>query len=274
MVMSGWLSTGGEHAAEDHDDEHHEHRSRWPLIAAVGAGLLYFGAGFFFVGLDIVPTVIPLGLAGVGAVGMLAGLFGWAYEAFLAPSAGHGTGHAGLYTTTMILFLASDVATFSAGFIYYAFVRAGAWETSHELLTPLVFINTALLIASSVTVHYSHESLEAGDRKKFLGLLGATVALGVLFLGGQVYEYYELLVVEGFSLTTGILGSAFYGLTGLHGLHVALGVLLLGIAFARSLRGEYSEDHDTAIRTTSLYWHFVDVVWVFLVVVVYVGASL
>ena len=272
--MSGWLSSAGGHAEDDHDGEHHEHRSRWPLIAAVGAGLLYFGAGFFFVGLDIVPTVIPLGLAGVGAVGMLAGLFGWAYEAFLAPSAGHGTGHAGLYTTTMILFLASDVATFSAGFIYYAFVRAGAWETSHEILGPLVIANTALLVASSFTFHYGHHALEAGNRKKFLGLLGATLLLGLVFLGGQVFEYYELLVVEGFSITTGVLGSAFYGLTGLHGLHVALGVLLIAIAFGRSLRGEYGPGHDTAIKTTSLYWHFVDVVWIFLVVVVYVGASI
>lgn len=268
--MSGWLNTAGGHAEEG--EEHHEHRSRWPLIAALGAGMLYFGAGFFFIGLDIVPIVVPLGLAGVGTVGMLAGLFGWAYEAFLAPGSGHG-GHADLYSTTMILFLASDVATFSAGFIYYAFVRAGAWETSHHLLTPLVAINTALLVASSVTIHYGHHALEAGDRKKFLGLLGATLALGVVFLGGQVYEYYELLVVEGFSLTSGVLGSAFYGLTGLHGLHVALGVLLIAIAFGRSLRGEYGPGHDTAIRTTSLYWHFVDAVWIFLVVVLYVGAS-
>jgi len=271
--MSGWLSTAGGHAEEDHGGEEHDHSSVWPLVAAVGAGMLYLGAGLYFVGLDLVPALIPIGLTAAGGLGLVGGLFGWAYEAFLAPRTGHGGGSADLYTTTMILFLVSDVATFSAGFIYYAFIRAGAWETTHELLTPLVFINTALLIASSVTVHYSHESLEAGDRTKFLGLLGATVALGVLFLGGQVYEYYELLVVEGFSLTTGILGSAFYGLTGLHGLHVALGVLLLGIAFARSLRGEYSPDHDTSIRTTSLYWHFVDVVWIFLVVVLYVGAT-
>ena len=271
--MSGWLSSAGGHAEDDHDGEHHEHRSRWPLIAAIGAGLLYLGAGFFFVG-DIVPVLIPVGLAGVGSVGLLAGLFGWAYEAFLAPTSGHSSGGADLYATTMILFLASDLATFSAGFIYYAFVRAGAWEASHGLLTPLVFINTALLVASSFTIHYSHHALEEGDRKTFLGLLGVTLVLGVVFLGGQVYEYYELLVVEGFSLTSGVLGSAFYGLTGLHGLHVALGVLLIAIAFGRSLRGEYGPGQDTAIRTTSLYWHFVDVVWVFLVVVLYVGASI
>jgi cytochrome c oxidase subunit 3 len=220
--------------------------------------------------------LIPAGLAGVGTLGLLAGLFGWAYEAFIAPRSGHGTS-ADVYTTTMVLFLVSDVATFSAGFIYFAFIRSAEfWPPSHlpPLLGSLVVINTTLLLASSVTIHYSHEALEAGDQRKFLGLLGATLALGVVFLGGQVYEYYELLVVDGFSITTGVLGSAFYGLTGLHGLHVALGVLLIAIAFGRALRGEYTAEHDTAIQTTSLYWHFVDAVWIFLVVVLYVGASI
>jgi cytochrome c oxidase subunit 3 len=268
--MAGSTTTAGDHAEDEHD-----HRSRWPLVAAIGAGTLYLGAGFFFVGIDLVPVFIPAALAGVGAIGLLAGLFGWAYEAFFA---GHGDTHAGsdIYTTTMILFLVSDFSTFSAGFIYYAFIRAGAWPPDHlpPLLGSLVAINTALLVASSGTIHYSHHALKTGDRKRYLGLMGATLGLGVIFLGGQILEYYELLVVDGFSLSTGVLGSAFYGLTGLHGLHVALGVLLIAIVFARSLRGNYSPEQDTAIRTTSLYWHFVDVVWLFLVVVLYVGASL
>jgi len=267
--MAGSTSMASEHAEEEH-----EHRSRWPLVAAIGAGLLYLGAGFYFVGVDLIPLPIPLGLAGVGAVGLLVGLFGWAHEAFIADYAKAYTGEADVYTTAMILFLVSDVATFSAGFIYYAFVRAGEWSHPHDLLGILVVANTALLIASSVTIHYSHHALEEGNRGRFLALLGVTVGLGVVFLAGQVYEYYELLVVEGFSLTSGVLGSAFYGLTGLHGLHVALGVLLLAIAFGRALRGHYSPERDTAIKTTSLYWHFVDVVWIFLVVVLYVGASL
>ena len=260
--------------AGDHAEEEHEHRSKWPLVAAIGAALLYLGAGFYFVGLDLVPAPIPIGLAGVGTVGLLLGLFGWAHEAFIADYAAAYTGEADVYTTAMILFLVSDVATFSAGFIYYAFIRAGAWTNPHHLLGPIVFVNTALLLASSVTIHYSHHALVEGNQRRFLGLLGATLGLGIIFLGGQIFEYYELLIVDGFSLTSGVLGSAFYGLTGLHGLHVALGVLLLAIAFGRAVRGEYSQEHDTAIRTTSLYWHFVDVVWVFLVVVVYVGASI
>jgi len=271
--MAGSTTTASDHADGDHAEGEHEHRSRWPLIAAVGAGALYLGAGFSFVGIDLVPALIPIGLAGVGAIGLLSGLFGWAYAAFCA---GHGDSHGSdIYTTTMVLFLVSDLSTFSAGFIYYAFIRAGAWPPDHlpPLLGSLVAINTALLVASSVTIHYGHHALEAGDRKRYLGLMGATLGLGIIFLGGQLLEYYELLVVDGFSLSDGVLGSAFYGLTGLHGLHVSMGAVLLGIVFVRAYYGQYSAERHTSVSTASMYWHFVDVVWIFLVVVLYVGAN-
>lgn len=273
LDMAG--STAQGHATEDHEAEH-EHRSRWPLVAAVGAGALYLGAGLFFVGLDLIPVFIPLALTGAGALGLVGGLAGWANEAFISEYRATRGDSGSLYDTTMILFLASDVATFSAGFVYYFFVRAGEWPPAElpPLLGSLVLVNTVLLLASSVTLHYSHHALEAGNRKRFLGLLGVTLTLGVVFVGGQVLEYVEFVVGDGFTLSSGVFASAFYGLTGLHGLHVALGVVLLAIAFGRALRGHYSEERDTAIRTTSLYWHFVDGVWVFLVVVLYVGASI
>ncbi|WP_254271062.1 cytochrome c oxidase subunit 3 [Haloarcula marina] len=263
------------HASEGEHDEH-DHRSRWPLVAAVGAAGLYLGAGLFFIGRDLVPTLLPTSLVAAGAIGLVVGLAGWANEAFIAGyRQAAGTGTRDLYTNAMVLFLVSDVATFSAGFVYYAFIRAGAWppDPLPGLLGSLVVVNTALLLASSVTIHYGHEALEDGDRRKFLGLLGATLLLGVVFLGGQAYEYYELLVESGFTLSSGVLGSAFFGLTGLHGLHVSLGVVLIAIAFGRALRGHYSPERDTAIRTTSLYWHFVDAVWILLVVVLYVGSA-
>jgi cytochrome c oxidase subunit 3 len=175
----------------------------------------------------------------------------------------------------MVLFLLSDVATFSAGFVYYAFVRVGAWPPEHlpPLLGSLVAANTLLLLASSVTLHYGHAALESGDRRRFVGLLAVTVALGVVFVAGQALEYYEFVAGEGFTLSSGAFASAFYGLTGLHGLHVCLGVVLLAIVLARALRGEYSAERDASVRTASLYWHFVDAVWVFLVAVLYVGAT-
>jgi cytochrome c oxidase subunit 3 len=174
----------------------------------------------------------------------------------------------------MALFLLSDVATFAAGFVYYAFVRVGPWPPSDlpPLLGSLVLVNTAVLVVSSGTIHLAHGALDSGRRERFVAWLAVTVGLGVVFVGGQALEYYEFVVEEGFSLSSGAFGSAFYGLTGLHGLHVTLGVVLLASLLVRALRGHYAEGRDTAVRTVSLYWHFVDAVWLFLVVVLYVGA--
>ena len=267
--MAGTTQVAGESV-----DGHH--RSRWPLVAALGAAGLYAGVGLSLVGFDLVPWFLPLALGVAGGSGLLVGLAGWAYEAFLAGHSSSAADLSGLYTGGMVLFLVSDVATFSAGFVYYGFIRVGAWPPDHlpSLLGSLVAVNTLLLLASSVTLHYGHEALEEGNRRRFVGLLGATFGLGVVFLAGQVYEYYEFVVGEGFTLSTGVFASAFYGLTGLHGLHVSLGVVLLGFVLGRALRGDYSAEHDTSVRTVSLYWHFVDAVWVFLVAVLYVGATL
>ena len=176
----------------------------------------------------------------------------------------------------MVLFLGSEIATFGAGFVYYFFIRSGAWSTEGfpELLGSLILINTTILLVSSVTLHFAHTALRTGNRKRFVRLLGLTLLLGIVFIGGQVYEYYEFIVHEGFTLSGGAFNSAFYGLTGLHGLHVSLGALLLGIVFVRSLLGQYSAERHTSVSTVSMYWHFVDVVWVFLVVALYVGASI
>jgi cytochrome c oxidase subunit 3 len=175
----------------------------------------------------------------------------------------------------MVLFLATDVATFGAGFVYYFFVRADPWPPAHlpELLGSLVVINTAILVASSVTLHLAHRSLDRDDRTRFLTWLGLTVVLGAVFVGGQALEYYEFVVAEGFTITSGVFGSAFYGLTGLHGFHVTLGVAILVVILVRGLRGGYGPDRDTSVATASLYWHFVDAVWLFLVAVLYVGAA-
>lgn len=266
----------GTTAAGDHHEGEHEHRSRWPLVAAVGAAGIYAGVGLALVGLDLVPLPIPLALIGGGVLALVVGLAGWTYEAFVADYWARQADRARIYRAGMVLFLVSDVATFAAGFVYYFFVRSsdvwGAGDVPH-LLGSLVLVNTVVLLASSVTVHYAHGALERDDRRQFLAGLGVTVLLGVVFLGGQALEYYELLVVDGFTISTGVFGSAFYGLTGLHGAHVALGVVMLAVTFGRALRGHYSAERATAVSTVSLYWHFVDAVWVFLVLVVYAGAD-
>jgi cytochrome c oxidase subunit 3 len=107
-------------------------------------------------------------------------------------------------------------------------------------------------------------------------LLGVTLLLGVVFIAGQAYEYYEFIVHKGFALGSGdfsqVFASGFYALTGLHGLHVSLGAVLIAIVFVRALRGQYSSERHVSVSTVSMYWHFVDIVWIFLVVVLYVGA--
>jgi len=218
--------------------------------------------------------------ATVGSIGLfLVGIYGWLYHAFVVDFWERGTDqHSGrTLKFAMLLFLGSEVATFGAGFVYYFFVRGtDVWLAADipEVWGSLVVVNTVILIISSVTLHYSHVALRNGNRSGFLKLLGVTLLLGIVFIGGQVYEYYEFIVHKGFTIGEGIYGSAFYGLTGLHGLHVTMGAVLLGIVFVRGWYGQYSPERHTSVSTASMYWHFVDVVWVFLVVVLYVGAAL
>jgi cytochrome c oxidase subunit 3 len=254
--------------------------SWWPFITAVGAAGIYVAAALFVLGRGeealVGPSVGPA--AFIGSVGLfLVGLYGWLYHAFVVNFWERGTDEhgGGTLRMAMILFLATEVATFGAGFVYYFFIRVGTWPPDNlpPLVGSLIAINTTILVVSSFTLHFAHTALRKGNRSRFLGLLGFTLLLGVVFIGGQIYEYYEFIVHEGFTLTGGAFGSAFYGLTGLHGLHVTLGAVLLGIVFFRGLKGQYSADRHTSVSTASMYWHFVDVVWIFLVVVLYVGAE-
>jgi cytochrome c oxidase subunit 3 len=256
--------------------------SWWPFIAALGGSGFYIGAALFVLGRGEDPIISPM-IGGavfvLSTVVFLSGLYGWLYHAFIVDFwEGEASSFGFPLKLTMLLFLGTEVATFGGGFIYYFFIRAGAWGnlpaivTEGDVLSTLVIANTFVLIASSVTMHYAHHALLADNRTRFVRLLGTTLGLGLVFLAGQVYEYYEFIVHYGFSLTDGAYGSAFYGLTGLHGLHVGLGAVLLSIVFVRALYGHYSAEKHVSVSTVSMYWHFVDIVWVFLVVVLYAGA--
>jgi cytochrome c oxidase subunit 3 len=150
-------------SAGDHGD--HEHTSRWPLVTAVGATSLYVGVGLALVGLDLVPGVLPAVLVAGGVLGFVGGLAGWFVEAFLGDY-WEREGRDDIYTGGMVLFLVSDVATFLGGFVYYAFIRVGTWPPSElpPLLGSLVVVNTLILVASSLTLHYGHDALESGNR--------------------------------------------------------------------------------------------------------------
>ncbi|QGX94897.1 heme-copper oxidase subunit III [Haloplanus rallus] len=254
--------------------------SWWPFITALGAGGIYLGAALFIVSggseSTIDPMLAPLATsASVGA--FLFGLYGWIYHAFVTEfwSSGADETSASALRWGMIAFLGSEIATFGGVFTYYFFIRAGTWPPGElpHLTGSLVIINTAILVASSLTLHWAHVAIRNDDRRKFaLGLL-STLILGLVFIGGQVYEYYEFIVHTEFTVTSGLFGSAFYGLTGLHGLHVSLGGVLLAIVTIRALAGQYSAERHVSVSTVSMYWHFVDVVWIFLVVILYLGGS-
>lgn len=131
--------------------------------------------------------------------------------------------------------------------------------------------NTIILLSSSVTVHIAHLGLLNGNRKKFNLWLGISVALACIFLFLQYEEYYEAYAHFGLTLDSGIYGSTFFMLTGFHGFHVAMGMTMLAIQLIRSLKaGHFTPDDHFGFEASSWYWHFVDVVWVFLFLFVYI----
>ena len=140
----------------------------------------------------------------------------------------------------------------------------GAW------VKYLPFWNTLVLLSSSVTVHFAHTSLKNDNRKGFMGWLGLTVLLGVIFLILQVAEYIEAYGHLGLTLDSGIYGSTFFVLTGFHGFHVTLGTFMLLVQLIRAKRGHFSHDDCFGFEASSWYWHFVDVVWVGLFFFVYI----
>ncbi|MFY4812518.1 cytochrome c oxidase subunit 3 [Haloarcula argentinensis] len=286
------MSVSDEHADDGHGEHHlpatedwphgFGEASWWPFVTAIGGSGIYVSAALLVLSMGenaLVSQTVGAG-AMAGSVGLfLVGIYGWLYHAFVSDFWERGTDYHSDKTLkfAMLLFLGSEIATFGAGFVYYFIVRGGeVWTQAAvpEVFGSLVIVNTLLLIASSVTLHYSHIALRSGNRSRFLKLMGATLLLGIVFIGGQVYEYYEFIVHKGFSIGGGIYGSAFYGLTGLHGLHVTMGAVLLGIVFIRGYYGQYSAERHTSVSTASMYWHFVDIVWIFLVVVLYMGANL
>jgi cytochrome c oxidase subunit 3 len=167
--------------------------------------------------------------------------------------------------------IASEVMLFSALFAAYFVIRSdsGAWPPENfglerpEILLP--GFNTLLLVSSSVTMQLGVRAAARGDRGRLLRWLVATVGLGVVFLGIQAYEYAN----NGFGLGDGVFGSTFYTLTGFHGAHVLVGLLFIAIVANRARRGLVTADRHTAVEAASYYWHFVDVVWLFLFSSVY-----
>jgi cytochrome c oxidase subunit 3 len=177
----------------------------------------------------------------------------------------------------MILFITSEVMFFSGLFAAYFSVRANApqWppaalEFEHNPLQifPLVGPATVLLIASSFTCQFAVWAIRRDDRTAFLRHMGVTLVLGVIFLIMQAIDY-ALLYSEGMTLAAGAFGTTYYTLTGFHGAHVFGGTVMLAMVLYRGMAGQFSSRHHDAVEATSLYWHFVDVVWIILFSTIY-----
>ena len=131
-------------------------------------------------------------------------------------------------------------------------------------------LNTAILLASGVTITIAHWGLQKDNRSQLILWLFLTVALGLTFLGFQAYEYAHAYTELGLTLKTGVYGATFYMLTGFHGLHVTLGTIMLIVIWFRCVKGHFSPQNHFGFEAVAWYWHFVDVVWLGLFIFVYV----
>ena len=283
-------------------NQEHEHyyvpeQSPWPIVGAVALFFIAVGAGL---------TVMEVGKEGGSGVYLLyAGiavllymLFGWFKNVI------HESGQMDRsFRQGMSWFIFSEVMFFMAffGALFYARMISVPWlggagnnAMTNEVLWPtfeamwplvvtpsgdttqamgwqgLPLINTLILIASSVTLHFAHVAMENNKRKPLKVFLGLTVLLGVCFLALQVEEYVHAYNDLNLTLDAGVYGNTFFLLTGFHGMHVTLGAILLFVILIRILKGHFTKEKHFAFQAAAWYWHFVDVVWLCLFVFVYV----
>jgi len=269
--------------------------SLYPFILSTGMFTLALGFILKMNGFAPGPWIM---LAGAGIIGYV--LFGW-FGKIIGESEGgaYRDWEDKSFRYGMIWFIASEVMFFAAffGALFYMRVLSvpelGAMEAAHGTtlypgftgawpsagpkgpqFTPMgawgiPAINTALLLSSGVTITIAHWGLLKNNRAQLnLGLF-ATIALGVVFLALQAYEYYHAYTELGLTLKAGAYGATFFMLTGFHGFHVTLGAIMLTVIFGRTLKGHFTPDRHFAFEGVAWYWHFVDVVWLLLFVLVY-----
>ena len=190
--------------------------------------------------------------------------------------------HIDAYTNTgisntklgMWLFLASECLLFG-GLIttYLLYKHPLEGPTPHEIFDiPFTSTSSFVLLMSSLTMVLAVSAIERGEHQRMRVWIGATAVLGATFIAGQIYEF-TVFVREGLGFTTSRFSSAFYTLTGFHGIHVTIGIIMLVSLVLLSLRGKIPEHRSETVEIVGLYWHFVDVVWVVIFAVVYLIPS-
>lgn len=186
----------------------------------------------------------------------------------------HGTGSGrSMAWWGMILFIASEAlifANFIASYLYLEIRNwnGPAWHLPSELTYPL--INTIILICSSFPAHIAGRGIARGNQRQLKLGLFLTILMGAIFLGGQIYEYSGLFG-NNFTQSSSIFGSAFFTITGFHGLHVTIGAIFLLICLIRSLRGDFTARNHFAVQAAEMYWHFVDIVWIVVFSMIYLA---
>jgi len=267
--------------------------SSWPIKGSIALFCMAIGAATWFN--DMMPG--PWAVL-VGFLLLLYMLFGW-FGTVIGESEGGQYSHKVdvSFRWSMSWFIFSEVMFFAAffGALFYARQLSVPWlgDLEHKLLWPdfapqwpsagpetiekftsmgpfpIPAINTLLLLTSGVTLTIAHHALKDNKRGVLNLFLFLTVALGATFMGFQVYEYYHAYTELGLKLTSGIYGSTFFLLTGFHGFHVTIGAIMLTVILVRCMKGHFTPTHHFAFEAAAWYWHFVDVVWLGLFVVVY-----
>jgi cytochrome c oxidase subunit 3/cytochrome o ubiquinol oxidase subunit 3 len=171
----------------------------------------------------------------------------------------------------MASLIIAEAAIFTIFVVAYLFYlgKSLTGPTPREVLETPIFY-TICLLSSSLTIHYAGKALDGGRREAFLSSWFLTIPLGGLFMFGTAREWHRLIYEHGLTISTNLFGTTYYSLVGLHAFHVTAGLVMLTIVLLFALAGHVSRDQSARIGALSLYWHFVDVVWVVVFTVVYV----
>lgn len=271
--------------ADAHKVKHDYHLvdpSPWPLVGSISALILAIGAiGWMHKSYAAAPLVFA-----AGVIGVLYTMIGWWRD--VINEAEHKGNHTRVvqlhHRYGMILFIASEVMFFVAWFWAYfnvalfpgdanQFARhdlvGGIWPPKGiETFDPwhLPLLNTLILLTSGTTVTWAHHALLEGDRNGLKNGLWLTIVLGVLFTCVQAYEYSH----AAFAFKGNIYGATFFMATGFHGAHVIIGTLFLTVCLIRAYAGHFTPQQHLGFEFAAWYWHFVDVVWIFLFACIYV----
>ena len=256
---------------EKNHDYHILQPSIWPLLSAGSAFILLFGAVLFFH--QYSPVIMIVGLLAI-----MYCMYGWWSEVISESKVGDHTPvvQIGL-RYAVIMFIASEVMFFAAWFwtffkhaLYPMEASGGTWPpTGIETFDPwhLPLINTLILLCSGAACTWAHHALvHENDRKGLIYGLLLSIALGALFTVFQIYEYGH----ASFGFSGNIYGASFFMATGFHGAHVLIGTIFLAVCLLRALKGHFTQEKHIGFEAAAWYWHFVDVVWLFLFAAVYI----